>query len=73
METTMRICCQIPVETDSWNVFRWLRHIFRHAVTVIMSGREAHARRIIQLYFDDRLIDEFAKAGKRIAKKDVDD
>lgn len=73
METTMRACCQIPIKAGIQNVFRKLRHIFRHTVTVIVSAREAQVRRRIQLYFDDRLIDELAKAGKRIAKKDVND
>lgn len=73
METTMRSCCQIPITAEIWDVFRRLRHILRHTVTVIVSTREAQARRRIQLYFDDRLIDEFAKAGKRIAKKGVND
>ena len=73
METTMRTCCQIPIKTDSWNVFEKLQHMLRHAVTVIVSTRESQAQRRIQLYFDDRLIEEFAKAGRRIAKKDVKD
>lgn len=73
METTMRACCQIPIKVEIQNVFRKLRHIFRRSVTVIVSAREAQARRRIQFYLDDRLTDEFAKAGKRIAKRDIKD
>jgi hypothetical protein len=73
METTMRVCCQIPIKAEIRDVFIRLRHILRHAVAVIVSAREAQAYRRVRLYFDDRLIDEFEKAGKRMAKKDVKD
>ncbi len=73
MDIEMRTCCQVPGKAAIRNVFRRLGHTMRHAVTVIASCREAQARRRIQLYFGDRLIDEFAKAGKRIADKDVKD
>jgi len=62
-----------PKKAEIRDVFRRLRHILWHTVTVIMSAREAQARRMIQFYFDDRLIDELTKTGKRIAKKEVKD
>lgn len=73
METTMKTCCQIPIKGEIWNGFRRLRHILRHIVIVIVSARESQARRRIQLYLDDRLIDELTAAGTRIAKKDAKD
>ncbi len=68
METTMRACCQIPIKAEIRNVFRRLWYVLRHAVTVIVSAREAQARRRIRLYYDHRVMDELEKAGKRIAK-----
>jgi len=73
METAMKTCCQIPVKGEIWNGYRMLRHILRHIIILIVSARESQARRRIQLYFDNRLIDELTAAGTRIAKKDAKD
>lgn len=71
MEIEVRTCCQIPGEKEITNVFRRLWGVLRHAVIFITSCREIQARRRIRLYFDHRLMDELEKAGKRIAKKNV--
>jgi hypothetical protein len=73
MDTQVKAGWQFPEKSKIRDVLERLKHILWYAVKVIASCREAQARRRIQLYFDDRLIDEFEKAGKRIAKKDVDD
>ena len=73
MEIEMRACCQIPGKKEIRNVFRRLGCMLRNTVTFIASCREAQTRRRIQLYFDDRLIDELAKVGTKIVKKDVND
>ena len=71
MEIKMETCCQIPGKSRLHYVFRRLWPMLRHAVIFIASCRETQARRRIQLYFDDQVIDELAKVGTRIAKKDV--
>ncbi len=73
MGTEIRTHWQLFGESEVRNFLERLRQALWRAVTVIVSCREAQARRRIQLYFDDRLIDEFAKAGERIAKRDVND
>jgi len=69
----MRACCQISGKAEIRNVFRRLWCVLRHAVIFITFCRETQARRRIQLYYDHRLMDELEKAGKRIAKKNVND
>lgn len=62
---------QVSKFFDFRNIKKLLKPKLWHIVTVIISGREAQALKRIQICYNDRLIDEFTKAGKRIAKEDV--
>ncbi len=69
MDTQVEVCCQFREKAEIRDVLERLKKKLLNAVTVIASCRESQARRRIQLYYDNRLIDEFKKAGKRIARK----
>lgn len=73
MDTQVKARWQLLEKLEVRYVREWLKHKVWHAITVIASCREAQARRRIQLYLDDRLIDELTAAGTRIAKKDAKD
>jgi hypothetical protein len=58
---------------EIWKIIKQLKYMLGQVIKVIVSCREAQTRRRIQLYLDDRSMDEFAKAGKRMARKDIND
>lgn len=71
MSISVETCWQSQGNFKIHDVLKRVNSILWHAVTVIASCREAQVRRRIQLYCDDRVIDEFKEAGKRIANEDV--
>ena len=71
MDSQAKAGWQIPLKSETCKLIRWLKYMLHQSLNLIMSCREAQARRRIQLYFDDCWIDELAEEGKRIAKKEV--
>ena len=69
MDTQVKARWQCPEPSEVRNILERLKQILWYAFNVIASCQEVQARLRIQIYFNDRWIDELAKAGKRIAKK----